>query len=136
MNDYASQQQADQPPQDQPPPDQSRQDQPAGDQPAGDQSRRDQAGGWPPYSFSDRRPAGGEPLFRPVNGRIIAGVAQGIANYLGVDGTIVRIALVLLTVMGGAGIPVYVAGWLLIPDEEADQSIAAELISSLHSRTN
>jgi hypothetical protein len=41
-----------------------------------------------------------------------------------------------LTVVGGAGIPVYVAGWLLIPDEGADQSLISELIGSLQSRPN
>ena len=38
-----------------------------------------------------------------------------------------RIVLAVLTVVGGAGVPVYLAGWLLIPDEGAEQSIASEL---------
>ena len=42
--------------------------------------------------------------------------------YFGVDATIVRIAFVVLTVVGGAGIPLYLAGLLLIPDEGSDQS--------------
>jgi phage shock protein C len=82
------------------------------------------------------RPSGYEALYRPVSGRMIAGVAAGMAQYLGIDVTIVRIALAVLTVVGGAGIPVYVAGWLLIPDEQSDQSIASELIGSLQSRTS
>ena len=73
-------------------------------------------------------------LYRPAQGRMIAGVAAGIAQYLGVDATIVRIALTVLTVIGGAGIPVYVVGWLLIPDEETGESIASDLIRSLQSR--
>lgn len=87
---------------------------------------------WPSQQY---RP-GDEPLYRPLQGRLIAGVAAGIAQYLGVDVTVVRIVLAVLTVIGGAGVPVYVAGWLLIPDEGARQSIASELIGSLQGRLN
>jgi phage shock protein C len=70
-------------------------------------------------------------LRRPVDGRMLGGVAAGIADYLGVDETIVRIAFVVLTFVGGAGVPVYVAGWLLIPEEGRDQSLASDLVQSL-----
>src|SRR5215469_15507022 len=73
---------------------------------------------------------GDEPLYRPLQGRMVAGVAAGIAQYLGVDVSVVRVVLAVLTVIGGAGIPVYLAGWLLIPDEGARQSIASDLIGS------
>ena len=84
----------------------------------------------PRYDYA----AGDQPLYRPLNGRMVAGVAAGISQYLGVDVTVVRIVLAVLTVVGGAGIPVYLAGWLLIPDEGAEQSLASELIQSLSSR--
>lgn len=79
---------------------------------------------------------GDEALYRPVHGRMIAGVAAGIAKYLGVDVTIVRIVLAVLTVVGGAGVPVYLVGWLLIPDEGASQSIASQFIGSLQGPAN
>ena len=66
---------------------------------------------------------------------VLAGVAAGLAHYFGVDVTIVRIAFVVLTLVGGAGIPLYLAGLLLIPDEGSDQSIASSLIDSLQSRS-
>jgi phage shock protein C len=75
------------------------------------------------------------PLRRLLDGRMLAGVAAGIADYLGVDATIVRIALVILVFVGGAGIPVYLAGWLLIPEEGSDQSLASELIQSVSARS-
>ena len=90
---------------------------------------------------SDRRtePSGFGPertaLRRPYQDRMLAGVAAGLARYFGVDVTIVRIAFVVLTVAGGAGIPLYLAGLLLIPDEGSDQSIAASVIESLQSRS-
>jgi phage shock protein C len=73
-------------------------------------------------------------LTRPHHDRMLAGVAAGIANYLDVDVTLVRIVLAVLTVAGGAGVPIYLAGWLLIPEEGASQSIASELIGSRRSR--
>src|SRR5215469_5057918 len=80
--------------------------------------------------------ASGQPaLFRPLHDRMLAGVAAGIANYLGVDVTIVRIVLAVLVFVGGAGIPVYLAGWLLIPEEGAERSIANEFVSSLQPRS-
>ncbi len=72
-------------------------------------------------------------LFRPVRGRMLAGVAAGAADYLGVDPTIVRIALAVLAV-AGPGVPLYLAGWLLIPDEGARQSVAADVIDSISTR--
>jgi len=73
-------------------------------------------------------------LRRSYEDRMLGGVAGGLARYLGVDTMIVRIAFVVLTVFGGAGIPLYLAGLLLIPDEGSDQSIAGSLIESLQSR--
>jgi phage shock protein PspC (stress-responsive transcriptional regulator) len=58
---------------------------------------------------------------------MIAGVAAGIAEYLDVDVTIVRIAIAVLSVFGGAGIALYIAGWLLMPIEGSDRSIANRL---------
>ncbi len=76
-----------------------------------------------------------QPLCRPIHGRMLAGVAAGVADYLGVDVTIVRIVLAVLTVVsGGVGVLLYVAGWLLIPEEGASQSIASDLIESLSDR--
>jgi phage shock protein PspC (stress-responsive transcriptional regulator) len=65
---------------------------------------------------------------------MLAGVAAGVADYLGVDATIIRIALAVLTVAGGAGIPLYLAGWLLIPDEGSRQSVAADVIDEFSHR--
>jgi phage shock protein PspC (stress-responsive transcriptional regulator) len=73
-------------------------------------------------------------LRRSYTDRMLGGVAGGLGAYFGVDTMIVRIAFVVLTVIGGAGIPLYLAGLLLIPDEGSDQSIAGSLIESLQRR--
>lgn len=67
---------------------------------------------------------------------MLAGVASGIARYVGVDVTIVRIAFVLVTLVGGIGIPLYLASWLLIPDEDSAESIAAGFASDVQTWRN
>jgi phage shock protein PspC (stress-responsive transcriptional regulator) len=76
-------------------------------------------------------PAGRRPLRRAYHGRMLTGVAAGIGDYLDVDVTIIRVAFVVFTVLGGAGIPVYLAGALLIPEEGSDVSLASSLLDSL-----
>jgi phage shock protein PspC (stress-responsive transcriptional regulator) len=71
------------------------------------------------------------PLRRAYHGRMLAGVAAGIADYLGVDVTIVRVAFAVFAFLGGAGIPAYLACMLLIPEEGTDESIASSLLDSL-----
>jgi phage shock protein PspC (stress-responsive transcriptional regulator) len=73
---------------------------------------------------------GRPPLRRAYNGRMLAGVAAGIADYLNVDVTLIRIAFVVFTFLGGAGIPAYLACLLLIPEEGTDESIASSLLDS------
>jgi phage shock protein C len=70
-------------------------------------------------------------LSRPSHDRMLAGVASGLARYLGVDALFVRIAFAVLTFVGGAGIPLYLACWLLIPAEASGESIAAGLAADL-----
>jgi phage shock protein C len=82
-----------------------------------------------------RNGLGSLPLRRPVHGRMLAGVAAAIADYFGVDATIVRIALVVATFFGGAGIAVYLAGWLLIPEEGSDQPLVSDLFQSISARS-
>jgi len=78
----------------------------------------------PSFGYDPQRPA----LRRPFEGRMLAGVAEGLGRYFGVDTTIVRIA-------GGAGIPLYLAGLLLIPDEGSDQSLAGSIVESFQNRS-
>ena len=74
------------------------------------------------------------PLRRPYRGRILAGVAAGIADYLDVDVSVVRIGFVVLSLLGGLGIPAYIAAWLLVPDEDAPVSIVEDWLHRHHQR--
>jgi phage shock protein PspC (stress-responsive transcriptional regulator) len=71
----------------------------------------------------------GRRLHRPSRNRMLGGVAAGAAAYLDADPTLVRIGFVVLTLMGGVAVPLYLAGWLLIPDEDGDVSLAEELVA-------
>ena len=75
-------------------------------------------------------------LTRNRDDRMLAGVASGIAGYVGVDPLFVRIAFTVLAIIGGLGIPLYVACWLLIPEDGATQSVASDFTSSMHEWRN
>ena len=57
-------------------------------------------------------------LVRPKKGRIIAGVALGLANYFNVDVVLVRLIWVLLILPGGfPGLLPYIICWIVMPEE-------------------
>lgn len=61
-------------------------------------------------------------LSRSNTDRIVAGVAGGIANYLGVDPTLVRLGFVLLVLVAGVSPLIYIVLWAVLPTEQsADQ---------------
>jgi phage shock protein PspC (stress-responsive transcriptional regulator) len=56
-------------------------------------------------------------LVRRSDDRMVAGVCSGVADYVGVDPTIVRLAVVVGTVLGfGTLLVAYVLAWLLMPE--------------------
>jgi phage shock protein PspC (stress-responsive transcriptional regulator) len=65
---------------------------------------------------------------------MLAGVAAGLGEYFDVDPTLVRVGFVALSLLGGIAVPLYLAGWLLIPDEDAELSVAEELLARERSR--
>lgn len=58
----------------------------------------------------------GKRLQRSRINRTIAGVCGGIAEYYGWDPTVVRVAWIVLTLLGGSGILLYLVMWLVMPD--------------------
>jgi phage shock protein PspC (stress-responsive transcriptional regulator) len=73
-------------------------------------------------------------LHRAGDGRMLAGVAGGLGEYFDIDPTLVRVGFVVLTLVGGLAIPLYLAGWLLIPAQGADASVAEELLAHERAR--
>ena len=57
-------------------------------------------------------------LVRPREGKMIGGVAAALANYFGIDVTIVRLIWVLLLLPGGLpGLVPYIIMWIITPSE-------------------
>ncbi|OOG47172.1 PspC domain-containing protein [Rhodanobacter sp. C01] len=55
-------------------------------------------------------------LHRSRSDRKLAGVCGGIAEYYGWDPTLVRVAWIVLTLLGGSGILIYLIMWLVMPE--------------------
>lgn len=58
-------------------------------------------------------------LTRNPNDKMVAGVASGLAEYFGIDTTIVRILFLLLLLPGGISPLVYVLLWIVMPERAA-----------------
>lgn len=72
----------------------------------------------PAVAGSARGPAPGvPPLRRRVEGRLVAGVAGGVADHLGLDPLPVRLAFALLSGLFGFGIVLYAGLWIFVPNE-------------------
>ena len=71
---------------------------------------------------------GSKVLMRPRDGRMLAGVCAGVADYLGLDVTLVRVIWAVLAVItGGAGILAYLVAWIIIPNEGQKSSVAENM---------
>ena len=66
-------------------------------------------------------------LYRSENDRMIAGVCGGIAEYLNVDPTLVRVGFVLLG-LWAAGVVLYLALWLIVPTASGVAAPADETV--------
>lgn len=77
-----------------------------------------------------RQQASGGPLRRPTQGRLIGGVAAGIAARTGFDVSLVRAVLVVATlVTSGFVAACYVVAWLAIPGEGEDAAIGTRALA-------
>jgi phage shock protein PspC (stress-responsive transcriptional regulator) len=85
-------------------------------------------GGWaassgPPTDGHHRRM-----LRRATHNRMLGGVSAGLADYLDIDAVIIRIAFVVLAVLGGSGVLLYAAGWLLIPADDSGRAVVQDFM--------
>jgi len=74
-------------------------------------------------------------LRRSADDKMLAGVAGGIARYFNADVTLVRVIIAVLALLNGVGVALYVAAWLLVPEDGSDQSIAAAWIADRRDRS-
>lgn len=67
-------------------------------------------------------------LRRRAHRRLLGGVCGGFADYSGADVALIRVLMVALTVLGGTGLALYAAAWLLVPVEGSTRSPAERLL--------
>ena len=68
-------------------------------------------------------------LVRPQEGRVLAGVSQGLADRYGLPVWVLRAFFVVTAFFGGLGVALYSAGWALIRSEDETESPADRLFS-------
>jgi phage shock protein PspC (stress-responsive transcriptional regulator) len=74
---------------------------------------------------------GTKTLVRSRDGRMVAGVCAGAAEYFGWDVTIVRLIVVVVSLLtGGTGVLAYLVAWAIIPEQGEKISIAENLMST------
>ena len=62
-------------------------------------------------------------LYRSVSDKKLAGVCGGIAEYFGLDATLIRVGWALVSLFAGAGILAYIVCALIIPEKPANSNI-------------
>ena len=58
-------------------------------------------------------------LYRSRKHRVIGGVCGGLAEYLNTDPVAIRLAWLLLVLVGGTGLLLYLLAWIIMPDEKS-----------------
>ena len=57
-------------------------------------------------------------LYRSTKDKMIAGVCGGLADYFGIDVSIIRVITVILTLCVGGGLLAYIICWIIIKPED------------------
>jgi phage shock protein PspC (stress-responsive transcriptional regulator) len=68
------------------------------------------------------------PLERPIDGRLIGGVAAGFARFVNVNVVLVRAVFVVLSFFSGIGVALYLAAWALIGEAGSKNSVSGEVL--------
>jgi phage shock protein C len=56
-------------------------------------------------------------LYRSTSNRQLAGVCGGLAEYFNLDPTLIRVLFIVLAVLGGSGVLLYLALWIIVPKQ-------------------
>ena len=56
-------------------------------------------------------------LYRVTEGKMLAGVCGGIAEYFNIDATIIRLVWVLASLFGGCGLLAYIIALIIMPEK-------------------
>src|SRR5829696_9060417 len=90
--------------------------------------------GDPPAMDEPTAPVDAKRLERSRDDRMVAGVCGGLARYFDITPAFYRVGFVVLTLLGGAGILIYAAAALVIPDEGRPESVASAALRNRDER--
>lgn len=65
-------------------------------------------------------------LVRPINGRILAGVCAGLADWIGLDATLIRLIFLVLGFVTGSGLLIYIILWVIIPSANESPNVQGD----------
>ncbi len=82
------------------------------------------------FTYSGGKQSMGKKLMRDSKNAMLGGVSSGLAAYIGIDTTLIRVILVVLLVFGGTGVVFYLVAWVLIPLAVTDQD--QQMMSDMH----
>lgn len=82
----------------------------------------------PPTDSATSQAPAPRQLRRSTTDAILGGVCAGIAEYIEIDPVLVRLAFIALTFAGGAGIFLYIALWVIIPEVDSHEILTEESI--------
>jgi phage shock protein PspC (stress-responsive transcriptional regulator) len=68
-------------------------------------------------------------LERSLSHKYVAGVCAGLGRYFDLSPAVFRLGFIVLTLLGGAGILVYIAAVLVLPKEGDERSVAEDILS-------
>jgi len=71
-------------------------------------------------------------LERPVQGRVLAGVAAGIADRAGISVGLIRLGFIVSGFFGGFGLLLYLAAWALMPEAGDPDSPSDRWLANLN----
>ena len=73
-------------------------------------------------------------LERSSSDRMLTGVSGGLGRYFDLNPTVFRVGFVVLTLLGGAGVLVYLAASLVMPAEDKERSLAEQVLAERKER--
>lgn len=69
-------------------------------------------------------------LYRSRSDRMVGGVAGGLAEYLNIDATVVRLLFVFFALAGGPGFLVYLVMLIVVPEEPYPGAASDQVVES------
>jgi phage shock protein PspC (stress-responsive transcriptional regulator) len=73
-------------------------------------------------------------LERSSSDKMLAGVSGGLGRYFDLNPTVFRVGFVVLTLLGGAGVLIYLAAALVMPGEGKERSLAEQVLAERKER--